>query len=176
MNCERYRTVAYSSDIRWSIIHQVIGLEKTYRDVTSKLNVDPSTVQRTVDLFLQTGAVQKRSYPQNFGPDTKLTDIGKHFILDRVIKKPGIYLNEIKDELLQATGIGISEGRICRYLREWGFTRQKMSLAAIQRDEVVRAEYILEMSLFSSHPDIFVFTSMRWSQTREIRGESMLIA
>jgi len=142
MSCERYRTIAYSSDIRRRIIHQVIGLKKTYRDVPSKLNVDPSTVQRTVDLFLWTGAVQKRSYPQHFGPDMKLTDIGKHFILDRVIEKPGIYLNEITEKLLQVTGIDNSEGRICRYLREWEFTRQKMSLAAIQRDEVVRAEYI----------------------------------
>jgi len=77
MSCERYRTAAYSSDIRWRIVHQVIGLEKTYRDVAINLNVDPSTVQRTVDHFMQTGDVQKRSYPQNFG-NAKLTGIGKY--------------------------------------------------------------------------------------------------
>jgi len=63
MSCERYHTAAYSSDIRWRIVHQVIGLEKTYRDVAINLNVDPSTVQRTVDRFMQMGDVQKRSYP-----------------------------------------------------------------------------------------------------------------
>jgi len=84
-----------------------------------------------------------------------------------VIEKPGIYLNETKEELLQATGIDISEGRICRHLREWGFTRQKMSLAAIQRDEVVRAEYILEMSLFSSYPNFFVFVDEMGSDKRD---------
>jgi len=94
------------------------------------LNADPSTVQRTVDRFMQTGDVQKRSYPQNFG-NAKLIDIGKYLILDWVIEKPGIYLGELKEELLQATGIDISESTICRYLRKWGFTRQKLSLRAI---------------------------------------------
>jgi len=59
----------------------------------------------------------------------KLTDIGKHFILDRVIEKPGIYLNETKDELLQATGIDISEGRISRHLREREIRGESMLIA-----------------------------------------------
>jgi len=42
------------------------GIEKAYRDVAIDINVDPSTVQRTVDLFMQTGDVHKRSYSENF--------------------------------------------------------------------------------------------------------------
>ncbi|XP_065915597.1 uncharacterized protein [Dysidea avara] len=164
MSCERYRTAAYSSDIRWRIVHQVIGLEKTCRDVATNLNIDPSTVQRTVDRFKQTGDVQKRSYPRG---DRKLTDIGMYLILDWVIEKPGIYLGEIKEELLQVAGIDISESRICRYLREWGFTRQKMSLMAIQRSDLLRTEYILDMAVFSNHPEFFVFVDEMGSDKRD---------
>ena len=39
---------------------------------------------------MQTGDVEKRFYPQNF-ENAKLTDIGKHLLLDWVIEKPGIY-------------------------------------------------------------------------------------
>jgi len=77
-SCERYRTAAYSSDIRWRIVHQVVGLKKTCRDVATNLNVDPSTVQRTVRLFMQARDVEKRCFPQDFG-NARLTDVGKHF-------------------------------------------------------------------------------------------------
>ena len=66
---------------------------------------------------MQTGDVEERFYPQNF-ENAKLTDIGKHLLLDWVIEKPGIYLRELKEELLQATGVDITESRICRYLKK----------------------------------------------------------
>ena len=37
------------------------------------------------------------------------------------------------------------------------YTRQKMSLMAIQRSDVLRVEYILDMAVFSNHPECFGF-------------------
>ena len=59
---------------------------------------------------MQTGDVEKRCYPQDW--KCKVHSIGKHLLLDWVIEKPGIYLRELKEELLQATGIDITKSRI----------------------------------------------------------------
>jgi len=88
---------------------QVIGLEKGHNDTANHLNVDPSTAHRIRVRFEQPGDVNLPNTDV-----TKLTNIGKYFTLDLVIDKPGIYQQE---ELPQATGIRISEARICCYLQ-----------------------------------------------------------
>ena len=56
-SCERHRTAAYSEDIRHRMVYQAVGLRKSYRQIASTLNVDASTVQRTVKLFDETGSI-----------------------------------------------------------------------------------------------------------------------
>jgi len=76
------------------MIYQTVGLRKSYRQVASALNVDASTVQRTVKLLEETGSIQKRKYPPN-NEITKLTNFAKMFIVCLVIERPGIYLHEV---------------------------------------------------------------------------------
>ena len=156
MSCERTRTAAYSSDICWRILYQIIGLGKGYNDTASHLNVDSLTVHRIIACFEQTGDVSKSKCPPNAGV-TKLTYIRKYFILDLVIDKPGIYLREIQEELFQATGIDISEGRICHYLEECEFTRQKMAVTASQRNDLLRVLSLL----------------MKWDQINETKSVNL---
>ena len=40
---------------------------------------------------------------------TKLSEIGKQYIMELAIDKPGMYLAEIQQELFQATAIDVSE-------------------------------------------------------------------
>lgn len=58
----RSRTSAYSEDLRWRMVfqHELKGI--SYNSIARNLNVDASTVRRTVDLFWATGDVQKRPY------------------------------------------------------------------------------------------------------------------
>ena len=49
---------AYSKDIQWRMIHQRCSLGITYAQIATNLNIDPSTVCRTVQLFEQTGTVE----------------------------------------------------------------------------------------------------------------------
>ena len=58
--CEEQRTKAYSEDLRWRMIYQYYSLRKTCQQIAESLNVDESTVSRTVTLFNETGAVSKR--------------------------------------------------------------------------------------------------------------------
>ena len=50
-SCEETRTKAYAADLRWRMVYQARVQEKTYREIAANLNVDQSTVCRTVALM-----------------------------------------------------------------------------------------------------------------------------
>ena len=72
-SCESKRTKAYDGDLRWRMVYQAKVLSKSYREIGECLNVDSSTVCRTVALFDDTGGVAKHKYPGNIGT-RKLTE------------------------------------------------------------------------------------------------------
>ena len=57
MTIEPGRSKAYSNDITWRMVYQRCGLGLSYKQIGEQLNVDPSTVCRTVQLFEETGTV-----------------------------------------------------------------------------------------------------------------------
>ena len=150
MSLEPNRTEAYSSDLRW----RMVG--KSLREVAQNLGVAPSTVSRTISLFYGTSAVEKQKYPPNRGT-AALTEVDKILILESAIERPGIYLREIRQLLLDETGTDIHVSTIWRFLKSLHFTRQKMVLIAKQRSELLRVEFRQEMSVFIGHPDMLVF-------------------
>ena len=77
-SCEKHHFIAHSKDLQWKMVYKVVGLKKSYRQVALALNVDVSTVQRTLKLFAQVGYIQKRKYPRSF-EYTKLTGKGIHY-------------------------------------------------------------------------------------------------
>ena len=54
---ESDRSKTYSSSLRWRMVHQRYILGLSYNQTAKNLNVDPSTVYRTVKLFHETGTV-----------------------------------------------------------------------------------------------------------------------
>ena len=107
--CERNHRVAYSEDLRWRMVWQKSILGYTYEQVTSNLNVDKSTVWRMVKLFDETGNVTKKTYSYFPGQSLrKLTRPVELSILHVVLSHPGIYLREIKSELLELTRVDVS--------------------------------------------------------------------
>ena len=77
-------------------------------------------------------------------------------ILHLAMEKPGITLQEIQEELLNVLLVNIHISNICRFLHQNGFTRQKLRIAAVQRDEFLRQQYISEVSIYSSEMLIFL--------------------
>ena len=92
--------------------------------------------RRTVHIFHQTGGVCKKKYPRERA-FRKLTKPLELYILHLVLNRPGIYLRELTTNLLDTTGVEVADSTICKFLRV-GFTRQKMTLVAKQRDESLR--------------------------------------
>ena len=167
-SCERNRTKAYSEDLRWRMIYNVCALDKSCSETASCLGVDLSTVKRTVALFDETGNVTKRKYPNTHGDHLrKLTDIDKLLVLEIAIEKPGIYLREIKQFLMEETGTEVDISTICRFLKESGFTRQKMVITAKQRSDALRADFLMDMIIYKDHPELFVFVDETGTDRRD---------
>ena len=128
----------YSEDLRWRIVWQREGLGYSYKAIARNLNIDTSTVSRTLQLFHNTGSVYKKAYPKDRSI-RKLTSPIQLLILHLVMSRPGIYLEEIKDEIEKALYLNISVSTICNYLHKNGFTRQKLRTVALQRDAFFKA-------------------------------------
>ena len=62
-SCEPARSSAYSSDLRWRLVWQVMALSLPVNQVASNLCVDECTVRRVVKRFEATGTVEKKTYP-----------------------------------------------------------------------------------------------------------------
>ena len=163
MSCERKRTIAYDCDLRWRMIYQVKVQNLPHRDVANNLCVDQSTVSRTVALFDDTGDIKRRKYPSNLGT-AKLSDYDKLVILEILIDHPGVYLREVQNKLANTTGTQVDVSTICRFLHATGF---KMVVYAIQRSELIRSQYLTDMSVFRGHPEMLVFVDETGADRRD---------
>ena len=114
--CEPRRSSAYSEDLRWTMVWQSEALGCSYSTITQNLNVDKSTVCRTLQLFYSTGTVSKHDYPKKSAA-RKLSYPVQLFILHLVIKRPGIYLYEIQNELSDLLGIEVFQQYSVFYMR-----------------------------------------------------------
>ena len=141
---------------------EVLGL--SYKEIGNHLNVDPSTVCRTVHIFHQTGGVSKRKYPRERAY-RKLTKSLELYTLHLVLNRPGIYLRELATNLLHTTGVEVAESTICEFLHRVAFTRQKMKLVAKQVDESLRTQFVIDVSLLE--PDMFIFVDETGADCRD---------
>ena len=70
-------------------------------DISKNLNVDPSTVCRIIQRFEETGSVSKATFPRGHEhPHQNLRPMDEFLILQLVLGKLGVYLDEIQKELL----------------------------------------------------------------------------
>lgn len=151
---ERTRSRAYSSDIQWRMVHQRCILGLSYITIAKNLNVDPSTVQRTIKLFEETGGVYSiQGYRES--TEKSLTSCDKFTILETVVENPSLYLSEIQQDLLMSTGTQISVPTISKYLHKSGFSHKKLMFIAQQRSETLRQQFKSHISVYD--PSMLVF-------------------
>ena len=115
---EPRRTSAYGDDLRWRMVWQKEALKYSYEEVGSNLGVDRSTVVRVVEFFRTTGNVSKRQYPKERAA-RELTAPVQLFILNLVVQRPGIYLQEVQKELEDFLMMNIAVSTICRFVLKW---------------------------------------------------------
>lgn len=77
-------------------------------------------------------------------------------ILHLVLECPGIYLREIQRELFELSGADVSCSAICKLLAGVGYTRQKLKFAALQRDQLLRSQFVSDVSIYEKEMLVFV--------------------
>lgn len=145
------------------MVYQRCILELPCTEVARNLNVDPSTVYRTVQLFEETGTVCSiQGYRES--PFKKLTPHDEFAILDVILDKPSTYLKDVQQHLLQTTGTDVCIATLCMYLQSAGFTRKKLTLRAQQRSDELREQFINDISIYD--PSMLVFVDETGSDKR----------
>ena len=80
-------------------------------------------------------------------------------------------MRAIKQFLMEETGTEVDISTICRFLKESGFTRQKMVITAKQRSDALCADFLMDMTIYKDHPKLFV----RVDKTGTDKRDSMRI-
>ena len=148
---ERNRCNAYQEDLRWTMVYQYEMLNLPIVEVAMNLNVDPSTVWRTVQLFRKQGTVKPT---KNCGQH-KLSDADKFCIMELLIERPESYLQEVCHHLHQQTGTNVTNSTICRFLQRSNFSRKTLLNVARQRSEEMCAQFKSDCLYYQ--PDMLVF-------------------
>ena len=131
------------------------------RDIAVNLGVDSTTVWRTVKLFRETGDVHQKTPP---GAIKKLTPVTEFIIVTEVLKHPGIMLHELQVMLIEQAGVAVSLSTICRFLHRIGFSRQKLRIVPLQRDDFLRTQYASDVSIYD--PEMLIFLDETGSDRR----------
>ena len=143
--------------------HQRSLLGLTYCQVASNLNVDPSTVQRTVQLFEETGTVCSiQGY--HFNTTKKLTVHEELAVINAVVDNPAMYLSDLQQHVLHSRGKSIGTSMICKFLQKQGFSHKKIAFTAQQRSDELREQYVQDVSLYD--PEMLVFLDETGSDRR----------
>ena len=83
--------------MRWRMVYQRCQMGLSYPEIGKRLNVDPSTVQRTVQLFEETGEVL--SIQGHHDKTTKKLSTHEELlivIIEATLENPGAYLHELQ--------------------------------------------------------------------------------
>ena len=150
---EPSRSKAYSDDMKWRMVYQRHMAGLTYEQIAANLNVDPSTVYKTVKRFDEEGTVETR---KNSGANKTLTAYDELLIIQTVLDRPSTYLKEIQRQVEETTATVVSESTICRFLQRQNFSRKKLSRIAQQRSEELREKFLIDCSMYDPAMLLFV--------------------
>ena len=105
---------AYATDLRWRVVWLYMN-HLSFSEIATVLLVSERTMKRYISLFNRTGGIEANS--QRHGPPKLLGDFGQLTLLQIILRNPGIYLSEMKEELQRLTGVEVSVSTICRTLK-----------------------------------------------------------
>ena len=64
-----------------------------------------------------------------------------------VMLNPGTYLHEIKSQLQITLLVDVNISTICRFLHDAGFSRQRLQHCAMQKNDILREQFIIDVCL-----------------------------
>ena len=89
---------AYAVDLQWRVVWLSLAHNRSSPEISNLLLLSERSVRWYISLFHQTDNVEPKS--QRHGPQKLLGDFGQLTLLHIILSNPGIYLSEIKEELI----------------------------------------------------------------------------
>ena len=84
-------------------------------------------------------------------------------------------MREIKQFLMEETRTEVDISTICGFVKESGFTRQKIIITAKQRSDALHADFLMDMMIYKDHPEFFVLVDETGTDRRDsMRGLAMV--
>ena len=171
MSAEPNRKAPYSPDLGWRVVWQRLGMDKSFREISSCLQISIGTAHRIFKKFEATGeisSVRTKSYNCR-----KLDDHHELLILGLIADNPCLYLRELSEMIFSATNVRASGSTICRVLQKNKFTRKKALQVAKQRCLEHRALFMARVLHYSS--EMYVWIDETGSDARTITSASLVM-
>lgn len=155
MSAEPCRKAPYSSDLRWRVVWQRIGMELSFRKIADNLCLSLGTVHNHFKRFQLTGEVapakvSSRESTRALSEHDELTVVGL------LLEDPSMYLSDVCQKIMMLTGIEVSPATICRIIHRNGFTRKKLHHVALQRSVECRGKFFAEVLFYDVHQFVWV--------------------
>ena len=136
----------------------------SFRDIAKRLQIGLGSAYRMYRRFVQTE--QFSASPRSSRPHTrKLDELHELYVIGLLVENPGLYLDEIKLKIKDATRLTVSGSTICRVLQRHGYTRKKILQVAKQRCTAYRGAFMAEV--FQYPRNFFVWVDETGSDNRD---------
>ncbi len=120
----------YSDDLRYVIVFQKFGCEKSLEQIADEMGISKRTVKRVCERFVNYGTVQSAQIGRPAG-STIFHPHEVYILLEFVLEHPTAYLKEILSHVHNITGGQFHMVNIWRFLRRNCFSRKRVSKAVI---------------------------------------------
>ena len=81
----------------------------------------------------------------------------RQYLISLIKHTPDMYLSELQHMLEVVRGVSVHKSTVCRSLHRAGYSLKKASISALEQNEDLRCEYLLEVGLeFSAEQLVFV--------------------
>ena len=147
----------YSKDLRLRAVWLQSLQRKTIQETAKALYISESSVKRYNRREKLTCDVGH--WLQRHGPRETLHIHEKFLLMETLLRKPSMYLDELAQLLQDLTGRVTSESTVSRALRKLPFTRKKLLRVALQRSEIIRERFRTSTRVYSREMFIFLVES-----------------
>ena len=154
MSAEPGRKAPYSSDLRWRVVWQRIGMELTFREIANNLSLSLGTVHNHFKRFQLTGEVTPTVC--NRDSTRMLSEHDELIIVGLLLDDPSMYLSEVCQKISMFTGLEVSPATICQVIHRNGFTRKKLQQIALQRSVEYRGHFFAEVQFYDVKQFVWV--------------------
>ncbi|KAH7074323.1 hypothetical protein BKA62DRAFT_628588 [Auriculariales sp. MPI-PUGE-AT-0066] len=143
-----------SLQVRRIILHQAHVLHWSSSKISMATDISLRTVQRV--LFRWNIMSEVIQNPRLEGNPKKLSNEQLQFVIGLLRHTPDLYLDEIKEELWQRHGIGVSLSTLHKELKELELTRKLLSKRAYEISVPKRIEFLMQIGTELAERLVFI--------------------